>query len=138
MRAPSPVSHFIYSNAFIYFRRNFHLRSYMKCQIFSHLRAPKRVFRSKGQNNHQKWCLSLGTVDMRNLSQFRAFTRLHAPPEGSVHLSTHLHAPLQLLHAPPRQLDEKVRRSILRIHRRRLGSHQEHHHRTLHAPPRAG
>jgi hypothetical protein len=68
-----------------------------------------------GQKNHQKWCLSPGSVDLCNLSLFRrctrttlltkrqirrsesrseeitavqASTRLHAPPEGSARLPT--------------------------------------------------
>jgi hypothetical protein len=81
-----------------------------------------------GQRNHQKWCLSPGSVDLCNLSLFRrctrttlltkrqirrsesrseeitavqASTRLHAPPEGSARLPTRFtrsHAP----HGDPR------------------------------------
>jgi hypothetical protein len=77
-----------------------------------------------GQKNHQKWCLSPGSVDLCNLSIFRrctrttllpkrqirgsefrseeitavqASTRLHAPPEGFAYLPTHF----TRTHAPP-------------------------------------
>jgi hypothetical protein len=73
-----------------------------------------------GQKNHQKWCLSPGSMDLCNLSLFwrctrttlltkrqirrsesrseeitavQASTRLHAPPEGSARLPTRSHAP---------------------------------------------
>jgi hypothetical protein len=77
-----------------------------------------------GQKNHQKWCLSPGSVDLCNLSLFRrctrttlltkrqirrsesrseeitavqASTRIHAPPEGSARLATRF----TRSHAPP-------------------------------------
>jgi hypothetical protein len=81
-----------------------------------------------GQKNHQKWCLSPGSVDLCNLSLFRrctrtmlltkrqikrfesrseeitavqASTRLHAPPEGSAVCQRASRAPTRL-HGDPR------------------------------------
>jgi hypothetical protein len=118
-------------------------------EVFSRLRAPKRVFRSKslpllqiyrsvedppssalrappvvaaranrattatplGQNNHQKWCLSLVRVDLRNISQFRASTRppraTTAPPRAATSArsessSVHLTDPPTTVRSPPR------------------------------------
>jgi hypothetical protein len=92
-----------------------------------------------GQRNHQKWCLSPGSVDLCNLSLFRrctrttlltkrqirrsesrseeitavqASTRLHAPPEGSARLPTRFtrsHAPPMVIHALPRALEPSAR-----------------------------
>jgi hypothetical protein len=81
-----------------------------------------------GQKNHQKWCLSPGSVDLCNLSLFRRCTRttlltkrqirrsesrseeitavqastsLHAPPEGSAFCQRASRAPTRL-HGDPR------------------------------------
>jgi hypothetical protein len=54
---------------------------------------------SVGQNNHQKWCLSPGSVDLCNLSPFRHCTRLYAPlavAATSLHTLTHLTFTLHL------------------------------------------
>jgi hypothetical protein len=57
-----------------------------------------------GQNNHHKWCLEPwigGSIQSQPILSF------HAPSRAPRRFCPSFHAPLQLLHAPPRQLDKK-------------------------------